>query len=382
MLITTQNALNDYCQSVQNVSFITVDTEFLREKTYFPKLCLIQMSDPGKNAVAIDVLADDLDLKPVYDLFQNQNIVKVFHAPRQDIEIFYNDTQIIPEPLYDTQIAAMVCGYGDQVGYNTLVQNITKTTLDKSSQFTDWSRRPLSDKQLTYALNDVTYLVDVYTHLTAKLEQENRTRWVVEEMAALADPDLYAITPDQAWERVKIKTSAPKILNMLKHLAAWREEFAMQTNVPKTWIMKDDTLTDLAFQAPGDENGLNKIRGLAKPYTKGAKAQKILQTIRAASDTPKDQWPQKSSKNKMPERYQAAYDILKFLLQNNARAHHVAPKLIAGKGDLQNLVQGKTADNPIMKGWRYDVFGKDAQALLNGEIAVTFKNGTIEVVQI
>lgn len=307
----------------------------------------------------------------------NEKIVKVFHAARQDIEIFYALTKTVPAPLFDTQVAAMVCGYGDQVGYERLVQAVCGQALDKSSQFTNWSLRPLSDKQLKYALNDVLYLVDIYESLSKQLETTCRAHWVKEEMEILNDPAIYFTNPDNAWERIKIRKANPKTLNVLKYLAAWRERLALDKNIPRTWIVKDDTLTDLAFQKPKDEKGLSKIRGLNKAYMSGHKAQNILSVISDACAQPADTYPQKDDKKSLPSSYQATYDMLKFLLNLNAHENHVAPKLIADKTMLQDLARGKTEGNPILKGWRFDVFGHDAQALMKGDLSLSLKNGAL-----
>ena len=256
MLITDQKALKGFCASLKSETFITVDTEFLREKTYYPKLCLIQIGAADGRAAAIDPLSDDIDLAPVYDLLFDEKILKIFHAARQDLEIFFNQTGKVVYPFFDTQIAAMVCGYGDSIGYENLVRNITGGQIDKSSQYTNWSNRPLSDKQVNYALGDVTHLVKVYEHLAEQLEKRGRTSWVFEEEAVLEDPATYDVDLNEMWRKIKVKSPKPQTLAVLRELAAWREARAQRKDLPKNWVMKDDTLADMAAQAPRDAKAL------------------------------------------------------------------------------------------------------------------------------
>jgi len=370
MLITEQTDLEAFCASLRNQKFITVDTEFLREKTYYSKLCLIQISCPEKNGKAIDVLADGIDLEPVYELFRNQDILKIFHAGRQDLEIFYQLTGEIPAPIFDSQIAAMVCGYGEQVGYENLIKQTTGHQVDKSSQFTNWSYRPLSEKQLNYAIGDVTHLVDAYLHLSKELEKRGRTEWVFQEEEIMNDPATYEVVPEDAWERVKMRRAKPKTLAIVRELAAWREKRAQKKNLPKSWVMKDDTLMDLANQAPTNEGGLKKIRGLANAYTNGGHAKDLLGLIKKAVSSPQDTWPSQEKKKGLSPSQSAVADVLKLLLKIQAAEHDVAAKLIASKDDIEALAIGDGAGTKIMKGWRYEVFGKDAVALKAGELMI------------
>ena len=296
MLITEQESLKAFCDQLRGEKFITIDTEFLREKTYYPKLCLIQISGADGKAAAIDPLIEGLDLQPVYELLFNSDILKVFHAGRQDLEIFFNLTGKVVTPIFDTQIAAMVCGYGDSVGYESLVKNVTGQQVDKSSQFTDWSRRPLSDKQLSYALGDVTYLIDVYKSLAKQLDEKGRTSWVLEEEEILANPKTYEVDFDLCWKRIKIRTPKPKTLVVLRALAAWREQEAQRRNMPKNWVMRDETLADMAAQAPKDVKALQRIRNMSGDVAAGPVGKKLLKLIKEAISSSPDSWPRLEKK--------------------------------------------------------------------------------------
>ncbi len=377
MLITNQNELNNFCSKVKNSKFITVDTEFLREKTYFSKLCLIQIGSPEKEAAAIDTLADNLDLTPVYDLLFDESLLKVIHAGRQDLEIFFNLTGKVVTPFFDTQIAAMVCGYGDSVGYENLVRNITGGQLDKSVQFTNWAIRPLSQKQLDYAIGDVTHLVDIYLHLTTELEKRGRTSWVYQEEGILADPATYESHPENAWKRIKIKTPKPKTLAILRELAAWREGKAQKRNIPRSWIMRDETLADMAAQAPQTPDQLKKIRNISPDTAKGSTGEILLNLIKKAQSSDKKTWPKIEKKIPLPRNASATLDILRMLLKIQSMRHDVATKLIASKEDLEALASQDNPDIPAMRGWRFEVFGQEAQALKEGRLAIGLKDGKI-----
>ena len=377
MVITESNALKKFCDTIKDSEFITVDTEFLREKTYYPTLCLIQVSGPDKNAVAIDPMAQGLDLRPLFELLFDPNLLKVFHAGRQDLEIFYNLTGRVVAPLFDTQIAAMVCGYGDQVGYEALVRNTTGGEIDKSSQFTDWSLRPLSDKQLNYALSDVTHLCDVYQVLLKQLAENGREKWVYEEEETLMDEATYRIHPHEMWEKVKVKSPKPRTLAILRELAAWREERAQRKNLPRSWVMRDDALSDMAAQAPRDVKALKKIRGISNDFARSSHGKVLLELIKKALDSPREDWPKPKKKKILEPEEAALFDALKMLLKIQASLHGVAPRLIGGKDELEDLARGKE-NNPLLKGWRNDIFGRYAHALQNGELAVGMKNGMIE----
>ncbi len=377
MLITEQKALNDFCNSLKSEEYITVDTEFLREKTYYPKLCLIQIGNKDKKAAAIDPLEGGLDLTPVYDLLFDKGILKIFHAARQDLEIFYNLTEKVVTPIFDTQIAAMVCGYGDSIGYENLVRNITGKGLDKSVQFTNWSNRPLSDKQINYALGDVTHLVDVYEHLAEELDKSGRTDWVFQEEETLGSVDTYKNDPYLAWERVKIKTPKPKTLATLRELAAWREKRAQDKDLPRSWVMRDDTLADMAGQMPKTIAQLKKIRNMPNDLAESRHGPKLLELIKGVDDTDPKTWPQPKRRKALPPHISATIDILKMLLKVQCAEHGVATKLVISNDEMELLAQDSKADIAALRGWRYEIFGKDAVALKKGQLAVGLKGSNI-----
>ncbi len=376
-LITDNQRLNEVCRDLASCEFITIDTEFLRDKTYYSKLCLVQVSAPDGTAYAIDPIAGDLDLSPLFELLQNPDVLKVLHAARQDLEIFHNLTGEVVTPFFDTQIAAMVCGYGDSVGYENLIRNVTGVAVDKSSQFTDWSRRPLSDKQLKYAIGDVTHLVDAYHHLKKELEKRGRTSWVFEEEEFLADPELYLNTPRNAWKRVKIRSPKPKTLSVLREIAAWREEQAQKRNIPRPWILKDETLADMASQAPCDANALQKIRNVSADMAKGRTGEALLECIQKGLNAPKDQMPQPKKKQGLPPSANAAVDVLKMLLKVQCAENEVATKLVASAADIEAIAINDSADVPALKGWRKKVFGEAAIALKHGHLAIGLKESKI-----
>ena len=377
MLITDQKTLEEFCDSVKNCNFITVDTEFLREKTYYPKLCLIQIGDPQGNAAAIDPLVDNIDLSPVYDLLFDEKILKIFHAARQDLEIFFNLTGKVVHPFFDTQIAAMVCGYGDSIGYENLVRNITGGSLDKSVQYTNWSHRPLSDKQIHYALGDVTHLVKIYEVLSAELEKRGRVKWVYEEEAILEDPGTYNVDVNDVWKRVKVKSPKPKNLAVLQALAAWRETRAQEKDIPRNWVLRDETLADMAGQMPKDAKGLKKIRNMPNDLAEGHVGKALLTVIKEALESDPKTWPQKQRKAPPSAKVTARTEMLKLLLKLQAAEHGVASKLIASSDDLETLAGDDSADIMAMKGWRAEVFGNEAKEMINGRLAIGMKAGKI-----
>jgi len=376
MLITDQTSLNVFCETLKHSDFITVDTEFLREKTYYPQLCLIQMSDPDKNAAAIDPLVDGIDLTPVYDLLFDPKILKVFHAGRQDLEIFYHLNNQVVEPIFDTQIAAMACGYGDSVGYENLVRNITGGYIDKSSQYTDWSNRPLSEKQIDYALGDVTHLVDIYVNLEKELNKKGRLEWIVEEAGILTDPQTYEIRPDNSWTRIRVKTPKARTLQILKYLAQWREKRAMYKNLPKSWIMRDDTLSDMAAQAPNTVKKLSKIRNMSTNLATGPMGKELLHIIQTALESDPNTWPQPAKKQKHPPHVAASIDVLKMLLKVQSQEHGVASRLIANNDDIDAIALNQ-GESKSLQGWRLDIFGRDALSLKNGEVAIGLRDDKI-----
>ncbi|MGB4107289.1 MAG: ribonuclease D [Alphaproteobacteria bacterium] len=378
MIITDQEELTKLCEKLSAFPFITIDTEFLREKTYYPKLCLVQVSDPSGNAAAIDPIdGHQLDLTPLFDLFLNPKVLKVIHSGRQDLEIFYNLTGKVVTPFFDTQIAAMVCGYGDSIGYESLVRGLTGQSLDKSVQFTDWSKRPLSKRQIDYALGDVIYLAEIYQKLLKELEKSGRTEWVFEEEGVLANPATYSNEPEQAWERIKLRSPKPKMLAILKELAAWREKRAQDKNLPRSWVMRDETLADMAAQMPETVDQLKKIRGVTPDMASGHIGKTLLELVAKAADSDKGAWPKAPERKMFSPQATATIDILKMLLKIQAAENGVAAKLIADQEDIERMASEDSPDVLPLKGWRYEVFGREAIALKEGKIAVGLKNGKI-----
>lgn len=384
-LIRTTEALAAFCERAVQRPYVTVDTEFLRERTYYSKLCLMQMAyadDAGGEAVLIDTLEDGLSLAPVYELFRNTNVVKVFHAARQDIEIFVVDAGVVPEPLFDTQVAAMVCGYGEQVGYETLVRKIAKADLDKSSRFTDWSRRPLTDAQAQYALGDVTHLRQIYEVLAKRLEKTGRARWVAEEMGILKDPETYRVEPENAWKRVKTRTQSAKFLAIVKELAAFRESYAQRKNIPRNRVFKDDALVELASTKPRNEKDLGRSRLLLREARKGEIADGILKAITAGLEMPADQMPSPDKMSKPGVQVNVALaDLLRVLLKAKSENADVAQKLIASAADLDAIASGER-DLPALKGWRREVFGEEALQLCDGKIALAVQGRKVTTLSI
>ena len=386
-LITRTEDLAAFCAEAKSQPYVTVDTEFLRERTYYSKLCLLQMAlppassgkQPGGPAVLVDPLSDGLSLEPLYDLFRHEGTVKVFHAARQDLEIFFHDAGVFPKPLFDTQIAAMVCGFGEQAGYETLVKRIAKQPLDKSSRFTDWSRRPLSQAQMDYALADVTHLRVIYEFLAAQLEKTGRASWVAEEIAVLEDPETYITRPEEAWQRIRTRTTSPRFLVALQELARFREDYAQTRNVPRSRILKDDALVELASTRPLNEEDLGKSRLLLRDARKGDIAAGILAALNraaAVADLPKLCHSEPGSPGNP-----ALSDLLRVLLKAKSDAEGVAPKLIASAAELDAIASGKR-DVPALHGWRAEVFGQDALRLVQGEVALSARGGAVRVVSV
>ncbi len=380
--ITTTDDLAAFCAAAASHPYVTVDTEFLRERTYYSKLCLIQLAYPGDgtdDAVLVDPLSEGLSLEPLYDLFRDHGVVKVFHAARQDLEIFYVDAGLIPEPLFDTQVAAMVCGFGEQAGYETLVRKIENASLDKSSRFTDWSRRPLSDAQKTYALADVTHLRGIYEHLKAELEASGRAKWVAEEMAVLEDPATYRIDPEDAWQRVKTRTNSARFLGIVRELAKFREAYAQSRDVPRSRVFKDDALVELASTKPQNHQDLGRSRLLLREARKGEIADGILAAIKAGVEADPGSLPRPDKSRDRLQVNPALADMLRVLLKAKAEGEGVAQKLIATSADLDAIAGGER-DLPALKGWRKEVFGSDALALCNGEVGLAVRGEKVETV--
>ena len=380
--LTTTQELADFCAQARTHPYVTLDTEFLRERTYYSKLCLIQMAMPGtddSNAVLVDPLAGDMSLEPLYDLFRDTSVVKVFHAARQDLEIFWVDAQVFPEPLFDTQVAAMVCGFGEQVGYETLVRKIANKPVDKTSRFTDWSRRPLSDAQKTYALADVTHLRQIYEFLAAKLEETGRARWVAEELQILTNPDTYDIAPAEAWRRIRTRTNSPRFLAIVRELAAFRESYAQSRDIPRSRVYKDDALVELASTKPKTMEDLGRSRLLLREARRGDIADGILAAVAAGLACPQDELPEPDRSREKLQVNPALADLLRVLLKAKTESAGVAAKLIAPSADLDAIAAG-LRDVPALTGWRHEVFGEDALRLCDGKIALTAKGSAIKIV--
>lgn len=383
-IITKNSELQEFCTKAANSKYITIDTEFLRERTYFSKLCLIQLAIPGDendSAVLVDNLANKLDLSPIYKLFQNENVVKVFHAARQDVEIFYLDSGIFPYPLFDTQIAAMVCGFGDQVAYETLVKQVANKTLDKSSRFTDWSRRPLTEAQKKYALADVTHLRIIYEFLSQKLQKTDRLTWVEEEIKILISPETYNFDPKNSWRRIKTKSNSRRFLGIVAALAEFREKFAQTKNIPRNRVIKDDALLELASNKPKNLDDLSKSRLLLREARKGELANGLLNAIEKGINTPESDLPEKLDKTDKSFVNSALADLLRVLLKSCSESAGVASKLIASTSDLDSLAAGDRS-LAALQGWRLEVFGKSALDLCNGKIGLSVKGTKVTTIEL
>ena len=381
-MIETTAALAAACETLARSDYLTIDTEFLRETTFWPELCLIQMAGP-EAAVIVDPLAKGLDLTPFFDLMADTSVVKVFHAARQDIEIIYNLGKLIPHPIFDTQVAAMVCGFGDSVSYDQLVQKVTGAQIDKSSRFTDWKRRPLTEKQLDYALADVTHLREVYHFLKGRLEAEGRTTWLAEEMAVLESPETYDMHPDDAWRRLKMRIRKPTELAVLQKIAGWREREARGRNVPRSRILKDDVLYEVAQQQPADAEALARLRTIPKGWERSQSGAALIAAVNEALAIPKADLPKLPRQAQVPEGAAAATELLKVLLKLIAEKQGVAAKVIANSEDLEKIaVDGEKAEVAALHGWRRELFGETALALIEGKVALRFVDRKIEAVDL
>ncbi|WP_019995640.1 ribonuclease D [Aureimonas ureilytica] len=380
--ITTTAALSDACRTLAKAEFVTVDTEFIRETTFWPELCLIQMASDDL-AVLVDPLAEGIDLQPFFELMADTSVLKVFHAARQDLEIIHKLGGLIPAPLFDTQVAAMVCGFGESIAYDQLVARTTKGRIDKTSRFTDWRRRPLSPEQLEYALGDVTYLRDAYRFLAKALEVEGREDWLADEMAVLSDPGTYDIHPDDAWKRLKLRIRKPIELAVLKEIAAWREREARAKDQPRSRILKDDALYEIAQQQPRDEQALSRLRTVSKGFERSNAGRELLAAVARAHAIPKSQLPPIPKPPALPEGTAAAVEFLRVLLKIVVEERGVAGRLIASSDDLEKLaVDGDKAEVPALEGWRRELFGARALELLAGQTALVYRNRKVEIVSL
>ncbi|WP_416897875.1 MAG: ribonuclease D [Minwuia sp.] len=379
-IITTTETLGEYVASLKGQPFVAVDTEFLRENTYWPKLCLVQLAGPEDEGAIVDPLAKGIDLAPLYGLLYDPEIVKVFHAARQDIEIFVHEGGEVPLPLFDTQVAAMVMGFGEQIAYDALVRKLAGEHIDKTSRFTDWSRRPLSDKQLSYALSDVTHLRTVYAKMLDELEATGRADWVGGEMDVLAQRETYIVEPEDAWKRLKTRTNKPRFLAMVQALAAWREREAQNRDLPRNRVVRDEALMEMAADPPGSKDHLAKVRGFNRKMADGPFGDAILEIAAEVTAQPKENWPRLPKQEPPDPALAPAVELLKVLLKRKCAEHNVAQKLVCPGPDLEKIAADDEADVPALKGWRRTVFGEAALDLKAGRIGLAMRGG--EVVEI
>jgi len=374
-IITSTDALEALCAELARDEFVTVDTEFMREQTFWPILCLIQIAGSAREAV-IDPLAPGLDLAPFHALMANGSVTKVFHAARQDIEILYLRSGAVPKPIFDTQVAAMVCGFGEQVGYEALARQLAGAQIDKSSRFTDWSHRPLSPRQLSYALSDVTHLRTIYSRLKLRLDHSGREPWLEEEMAVLTSPETYQTDPDKSWRRVKFRPRNRRQLAVLIELAAWREREAQTRDVPRSRVLKDDAIAELATQAPQSEADLKRLRALPKGYATSRFKDGILAAVKRAAERPQaDLPPLEPNGEPRQDGVSASVEVLRLALKIVSEAEGIAPRLIASSSDLEAIATGATEGIPALSGWRRRVFGSIALQLMSGEVDIGLEGG-------
>ena len=379
--IATSEALAAFCTRLEADAFVTVDTEFMREKTYYPELCLVQLA--GANDVAVvDALAPGMDLAPLGALLAKPDVVKVFHACRQDVEIFLLLFDAVPTPLFDTQVAAMVAGFGDQVGYDSLVASLTGGHIDKAHRFSDWSARPLSKSQINYAAADVTHLREVYEKLNAKLEKEARLEWLAEEMAVLTRPETYRVDPERAYERLKIRSNNRRQLGLAKAIAAWREREAQRINIPRGRLLKDEQIPEIASLAPDDAEGLAKARGISAGFANGKSGASLLAAIAEAKALPEADLPKPERQREAPKASPALVSLLKVLLAAAAEKNNVAARLVASGDEIEALALDETAPNPVLEGWRREMFGETALRLIRGQIALSTQGKRIKIIEL
>lgn len=380
-VITTTEQLDSVCATLAASEFVAVDTEFLREQTFWPKLCLIQLASPGIELI-VDPLAPGLDLKAFYGLMADERVIKVFHAGRQDIEIVFAETGVVPHPVFDTQVAAMVCGFGDSVSYSNLVKKVCGKDIDKSSRFTDWSRRPLSTKQLTYAIGDVTYLRDIYLQLRNNLARTGRAGWLSDEMSTLTDPKTYQTLPEDAWRRLKLRVKNRKAMAVLMELAAWRERLAQSQNVPRGRILRDEALYDIANQMPTNPEQMAELRTLSDGFSRSARAREIVEAVKRGLERDMAGVPSLNQGQQLSAEAGATLELLKVLLKSCAARHGVAPRLIADADDLEQIASRSNADVNALRGWRRELFGDDALRLKRGELALTLSDGEVVTLEV
>lgn len=379
--ITTTHELEAFCQGLAGAEYVTVDTEFLREKTYYPQLCLVQLGGPG-GAVAVDPLAEGIDLAPLVRLLTDPGIVKVFHAARQDVEIFFHMTGQIPAPLFDTQVAAMVCGFGESVSYETLVTKLAGARIDKSSRFTDWSARPLTERQITYALSDVTHLRTAYEKLKRKLARTGRAQWLDEEMRVLTDPATYRSDPDTVWLRLKVRSNKPRFMALVRELAAWREREAQRRDQPRSRVLRDEALLEIAAHAPTTVDDLARTRGLGRGFAEGRQGADVLAAVQRGLDLPESECPRAEPREELPPGIAPIIELLRVLLKKVCDESGVASKLVASSADLEALAADDSAAVPALSGWRRELFGEHALSLKHGKIALAVADRRVKIVPV
>ncbi len=377
-VIEDQNELIHFCAALKKCDVIFVDTEFHRESTYWPTLCLIQAAGDDVEAI-IDPMKDGIDLEPFLDLMMDESITKVFHAARQDMEIFYRLTGAPPKPVFDTQVAAMAIGLGDSISFDNLVSQLTGKRIDKSSQFTDWTRRPLSQKQLHYAMGDVTHLRNAYKRMAEKLTSKDRWSWVQEEHDAISDPELYAADPENAWKRLKVRRNRKDYLAVLMNVAIWRERVAQELNRPRNRILKDDAIQEIADQRPRDAQAIDRLRSVPRGFAGSRHGPGLIATINDALDNVDEIAPDFEKPKQRAPSPAGASDLLRVLLKQICDDARVTPRLVANSADLERIAAGEGQDTNVMQGWRFELFGKQAEDLLNGRMAITFNQGSIQM---
>jgi ribonuclease D len=378
-LITDSAELAAFCERQAETEFVAVDTEFMRDTSYWPKLCLVQIGGP-KEVAAIDSLAPGIDLQPLYDLMADFRLLKVFHSGRQDLEIFYHLTGAVPESIFDTQVAAMVCGFGDSVSYEQLARKLAGAKIDKSSRFADWSMRPLTERQLDYALADVTHLRRIFTTLRRRLEKSGRTEWLQDEMNVLTDPRTYDLDPRHAWRRFKSRSTDQRFLAVLRELAAWRETEAQRRDVPRNRVIRDEQLMDIAAHRPTAAEALGRTRGLNRDFAQGRWGREVLKAVELGIAVPDDELPEAPPAQRLPQGIGPLTDLLKVLLKMRCEQYDVAQKLVASAADLELIAANDKADVRALDGWRYEIFGADALALKHGKLALSASRRKVKVV--
>ena len=379
MLITKSADVADFCNEVSKAEYIAVDTEFVREKTYWPILCLVQIATPDR-AAAIDPLANGIDLQPVYDLMTNTSLLKVFHSAVQDMQVIFNATGRMVAPIFDTQIAAMVSGYGDQPAYATLVERIVGVKIDKRSQMTDWSRRPLTDHQVEYAIGDVTHLIHVYNTLTTKLDKSGRSNWAQEEMGHLRDPNMYDLDPRDLWRRVRLRRPTRRALAVLREITEWREVNARGRNIPRGWVCRDEALAEIALNAPQTPAALERVRGINQRFAHGRDGRAVLEAVKVGLELPEEQCPDPEKARPPLKGHETLVALLQALLKLRCDENGIAAQLVANRKELDRIATEDEPDIRTLAGWRREIYGNDALALKRGEIALTADGMTVRVV--